>query len=108
MNRRQVDGTSRCFAAGVPASGAHCRSPTVFGAVIPSGSVSGIIVGLGPDADYLPMLWETFRHSKPRTKWVDFKYQKGRSPWGLSKHLILEKPSLVRLLQAYDSATRRV
>jgi hypothetical protein len=32
------------------------------------------IVGLGPDGDYLPMLWETFRHSSPRTHWIDFKY----------------------------------
>jgi hypothetical protein len=25
------------------------------------------IVGLGPEGDYRPMLWETFRHSSPRT-----------------------------------------
>jgi hypothetical protein len=52
------------------------------------------------------MLWETFRHSKPRTKWIDFKYQRGRSPWGLNKHLILEKAHLTRLLRAYELATR--
>jgi hypothetical protein len=30
------------------------------------------IVGLGPEGDYLPMLWETFRHSNPRVPWIDF------------------------------------
>jgi hypothetical protein len=34
------------------------------------------IVGLAPDGDYLPMLWDTFRHSSPRTHWIDFKYQR--------------------------------
>lgn len=65
------------------------------------------IVGLGPDGDYLPMLWETFRHSRPRKPWIDFKYQKGRSPWGLSKRLVLEKTQFARLLRAYDLATDR-
>jgi hypothetical protein len=65
------------------------------------------IVGLGPDGDYLPLLWETFRHSSPRTRWVDFKYQKGRSPWGLGKHLVLQKAQLSRLLRAYARATGR-
>jgi hypothetical protein len=60
------------------------------------------IVGLGPDGDYLPMLWETFRHSRPHTRWIDFKYQRGRSPWGLNKRLVLEKAQLVRLLRAYE------
>ncbi len=62
------------------------------------------IVGLGPDGDYLPMLWETFRHSRPRTPWIDFKYQKGRSPWGLTKRVVLEKVWLARLLRAYEHA----
>ena len=65
------------------------------------------IVGLDPDGDYLPMLWETFRHSKPRTPWIDFKYQRGRSPWGLNKRLVLEKTQLARLLRAYENATKR-
>ena len=64
------------------------------------------IVGLAPDGDYLPMLWETFRHANPRTRWIDFKYQRGRSPWGLTKRLILEKAELARLLRAYAQATR--
>jgi hypothetical protein len=51
------------------------------------------------------MLWETFRHSRPQTKWIDFKYQRGRSPWGLTKRLILERAQLVRLLRAYEKAT---
>ncbi|HZI66246.1 MAG TPA: hypothetical protein VFF17_06745 [Thermoanaerobaculia bacterium] len=65
------------------------------------------IVGLGPDGDYLPMIWETFRHSSPRTKWIDFKYQRGRSPWGLTKRLVLEKGQLVRLLRSYERVTGR-
>ena len=53
------------------------------------------IVGLGPDGDYLPMLW------------IDFKYQRGRSPWGLNKRLVLKKTQLARLLRAYERATGR-
>lgn len=49
------------------------------------------------------MLWETFRHSRPRTPWIDFKYQKGRSPWGLTKRVVLEKVRLARLLRAYET-----
>jgi hypothetical protein len=63
------------------------------------------IVGLSPKGDYLPMLWETFRHSRPRTPWVDFKYQRGRSPWGLSKRLALTKTQLAQLLRKYEHAT---
>ena len=65
------------------------------------------IVGVGPDDDYLPMLWETFLHSSPRKARIDFKYQKGRSPWGLTKHVVLEKAEFTRLLRAYERATRR-
>ncbi len=64
------------------------------------------IVGLGPFDDYLPMLWETFRHSSPRKKWVDLKYQKARSPWGLNKRLVLERTQLMRLLRTYARVTR--
>ena len=64
------------------------------------------IVGLGPDGkplgDTLTMLWETFHHSSPGTRWIDFKYQRARSPWGLSKRLVLEKKKLERLLRAYE------
>ncbi|MEP7325868.1 MAG: hypothetical protein ABI836_07970 [Gemmatimonadota bacterium] len=65
------------------------------------------IVGFGPDGEVLRMLWDTFRHASPRRHWIDFKYQRGRSPWGLSKRLVLEKPQLVRLLRAYQRATSR-
>lgn len=65
------------------------------------------IVGVGPDGDYLPMLWETFRHSRPRKPWIDLKYQRGRSPWGLSKRLTLERAQLGQLLRAYEHATGR-
>ena len=30
------------------------------------------IVGLALPDDYLPMIWQTFRHATPRTAWVDF------------------------------------
>ena len=63
------------------------------------------IVGLDPDDEYLPMLWTTFRHSSPRTHWIDFKYQRGRSPWGLNKRLVLQEAKLARLLRAYEHAT---
>jgi hypothetical protein len=53
------------------------------------------------------MLWETFRHSSPRMPWIDFKYQRGRSPWGLNKRLVLEKKQFARLLRAYERATGR-
>jgi hypothetical protein len=39
--------------------------------------------------------------------WIDFKYQRGRSPWGLNKRLVLEKKHLARLLRAYELATGR-
>lgn len=63
------------------------------------------LVGLQLEDDYMPMLWETFRHATPRVRWVDFKYQRGRSPWGLTKRLVLQRPQLSRLLRAYEKAT---
>lgn len=63
------------------------------------------IAGLCLEEDYLPMIWETFRHAAPKARWIDFKYQRGRSPWGLSKRLVLTKPQLSRLLRAYEKAT---
>lgn len=65
------------------------------------------IVGLMLENDYLPMVWETFRHATPRTSWVDFKYQRGRNPWGLTKRVVLQKQQLTRLLRAYEKATSR-
>ncbi len=64
------------------------------------------IVGLRLEDDYVAMLWETFRHAMPRTKWVDFKYQRGRSPWGLTKRVVLKKSHLASLLRAYQLATQ--
>jgi hypothetical protein len=63
------------------------------------------IVGLRLEGDYLPMIWGTFRHSAPRTTWIDFKYQRGRSPWGLTRRLVLQQAHLARLLRAYAKAT---
>ena len=65
------------------------------------------IVGLTPKDEYLPMLWETFRHASAKTGWIDFKYQKGRSPWGLSKHVVLTRSELARLLRSYERLTGR-
>lgn len=65
------------------------------------------LVGLHLADGYLPMVWETFRHASPRTCWIDFKYQRGRSPWGLTKRLVLQRPQLSRLLRAYEKATGR-
>lgn len=65
------------------------------------------IVGLHLEDEYFPMVWETFRHATPRTMWIDFKYQRGRSPWGLTKRLVLQRPHLLRLLRAYEKATGR-
>ena len=62
------------------------------------------IVGLVLEGDYLPMVWQTFRHATPRSGWMVFKYQRGRSPWGLTKRLVLTKPQLSRLLRAYEKA----
>ena len=65
------------------------------------------IVGLPLEDDYLPMLWETFRHATPRTRWIDFKYQKARSPWGLTRRVVLTQPQLARLLRSYETITGR-
>lgn len=65
------------------------------------------VVGLNLADEYVPMVWESFRHASPRTRWMDFKYQRGRSPWGLAKRLVLEQPQLSRLLAAYRKATGR-
>jgi len=65
------------------------------------------ICGLVLDKDCIPMLWETFRHASPKVKWIDFKYQRSRSPWGLSKHLVMEQRHLAKLLAMYESARKR-
>ncbi|WP_242101423.1 hypothetical protein [Lysobacter sp. M2-1] len=65
------------------------------------------MVGLSLEDEYLPMVWETFRHATPRTRWIDFKYQRGRSPWGLTKRLVLQRTHLSRVLRAYEKATGR-
>jgi hypothetical protein len=65
------------------------------------------IVGLVLADAYVPMIWGTFRHATPRTTWIDFKYQRGRSPWGLTKRLVLPQAHLARLLRAYAKATGR-
>jgi hypothetical protein len=102
MSWHRAAGISACCAAGANAGATRCASPTGFSAAIHSVKH---IVGLCPEGDYLPMLWDTFRHSSPRTHWIDFKYQRGRSPWGLNKRVVLEKPQLARLLRSYEQVT---
>ena len=65
------------------------------------------IVGLSLEGEYLPMMWETFRHATPKIRWIDFKYQRGRSPWGLTKRLVLQQLHLPRLLHTYEKVTGR-
>lgn len=65
------------------------------------------IVGLSLEDDYVPMIWESFRHAEPKTRWIDFKYQRGRSPWGLTKRVALTQPQLSRLLRSYGKHTGR-
>ena len=65
------------------------------------------LVGLMLGDGYVPMLWETFRHASPGKRWIDFKYQRGRSPWGLTKRLVLARTDLARLLRAYQKASGR-
>ena len=47
------------------------------------------------------------RYATPKARWMDFKYQRGRSPWGLTKRLVLTQPQLSRLLRSYGKATGR-
>ena len=65
------------------------------------------VVGLNLEDEYVPMVWETFRHATPRTTWIDFKYQRGRSSWGLTKRLVLQHSHFARLLRSYEKATGR-
>ena len=65
------------------------------------------IVGLKLSDDYLPMIWETFRHATPKTTWMDFRYQRARNPWGLTKRVALQRAQLSRLLKAFEKITGR-
>ena len=65
------------------------------------------IVGLKLADDYLPMMWETFRHATPKTTWMDFRYQRARNPWGLTKRVALQRAQLSRLLKAFEKITGR-
>jgi hypothetical protein len=53
------------------------------------------------------MLWETFRHGAPRTRWIDFKNQRARSPWCMTKRLVMTQAQLSRLIRGYEKATGR-
>lgn len=59
------------------------------------------IVGIETDDDYLPMMWETFWDRRPDAPVFDFKYLRGRNPFGLNKPPIFERADLKKLFALY-------
>jgi hypothetical protein len=45
------------------------------------------MVGIEWSPEYLMMMWESAPASDPNERWFDFKYLRGRNPWGLNKAL---------------------
>lgn len=62
------------------------------------------IVGLKYD-DYVPMMWETHPKDSPADQCFDFKYQRGRNPWGLNKAAVLSRQDLHALFERYRQKT---
>jgi hypothetical protein len=62
------------------------------------------IVGLQYD-DYVPMMWETYPTNSPSDRCIDFKYQRGRNPWGLNKAGLLSRQDLHELFARYREKT---
>lgn len=62
------------------------------------------IVGLQSD-DYVPMMWETYPTDSPSDRWFDFKYQRGRNPWGLNKAAVFSRQELHELFTRYRQKT---
>lgn len=62
------------------------------------------IVGLQYD-DYIPMMWETHPKDSPAERCFDFKYQRGRNPWGLNKAAVLSRQDLHTLFERYRQKT---
>ena len=54
------------------------------------------IVGLQFD-DYVPMMWEIHAKASPREPNFDFKYIRGRNPWGLNKAAVFSPQDLREL-----------
>jgi hypothetical protein len=59
------------------------------------------MVGIEWGQDYLMMMWETAPASDPRECWFDFKYLRGRNPWGLNKAAVFPQASLTRIFALY-------
>jgi hypothetical protein len=62
------------------------------------------IVGL-QFGDYLPMMWDTHFKGDPTDRCIDFKYQRGRNPWGLNKPALLSRKNLHALFECYRQKT---
>lgn len=62
------------------------------------------IVGRQSD-DYVPMMWETYPTDSPADHWFDFKYQRGRNPWGLNKAAVFSRQELHELFVLYRRKT---
>src|SRR5688572_11629695 len=105
MSWYQAAGIRAFCAVGASASAARCASRTGFSGAILRGSVSSTSLGLARIATISRCSGKPFGIRVPRTNWIDFKYQRGRNPWGLNKRLVLEKAQLARLLRAYQRAT---
>jgi hypothetical protein len=58
------------------------------------------IVGLKSD-DYVPMMWETYSTESPSERMFDFKYQRGRNPWGLNKAAVFSRSDLHQIFALY-------
>jgi hypothetical protein len=59
------------------------------------------MVGIEWDPEYLMMMWETAPASDPNERWFDFKYLRGRNPWGLNKAAVFSKATLTEIFALY-------
>ncbi|MDF0643288.1 MAG: hypothetical protein P0111_04615 [Nitrospira sp.] len=55
--------------------------------------------------DYVPIMWETHLKDSPTERCFDFKYQRGRNPWGLNKAAVLSRQDLHTLFERYRQKT---
>ncbi len=55
--------------------------------------------------DYVPMMRETYPTDSPKERWFDFKYQRGRNPWGLNKAAVFSRQELQELFMLYRGKT---
>jgi hypothetical protein len=61
------------------------------------------MVGVEWTPEYLMMLWETAPASDPSERWFDFKYIRGRNPWGLNKAAVFPQELLKALFALLPS-----